>query len=172
MTKKVVISDSSSLILITKARILEMICTEFELEIPLKVFEETVYAGKRLQKMDAIIIEREIEQKRIHVKEATRSGKNEKINELNLDAGEKEAILLFFQEKADLLLVDDRQAILAAKLLGIRWTTAPSLLVVLRKRQKIGKEAARAALKSLQQEGRYRMDLMLEALNELEKMEE
>ena len=67
MTKLLVIADSSSLILGTKAGLLNAICREFLVKIPEKVFEEAVTAGKNLQKIDAFKIEEEIRDKRIIV---------------------------------------------------------------------------------------------------------
>jgi len=72
MTKLLVVSDSSSLIIGTKAGLLNALCKEFQVEIPEKVFEETVPAGKKLQKIDALRIEEAIEENRIVVKKQDR----------------------------------------------------------------------------------------------------
>ncbi|MEW6295354.1 MAG: hypothetical protein AB1467_03615 [Candidatus Diapherotrites archaeon] len=173
MTKLLVISDSSSLIIGTKAGLLTALCEEFEVEIPEKVFEETVAAGKELQKIDALKIEEAIEENKIMVKKATPI-KDSKVmkwfKELNLDEGESQAIHLYIQTNAKLLLVDDKQAINAAKLLEINWATIPDIIVGFAERAKIPKENALEALKIAQQEGRYKIDFILKAFNKIEKI--
>lgn len=173
MTKLLVVSDSSSLIIGTKAGLLDMLCNEFSVEIPKRVFEETVVAGKVLQKIDALKIEEAVENRRIAVREI-KPVKNKKMNrwfkELNLDEGEMQAIQLYVQIKAKLLLADDRQAINAAKLLEINWVTIPDLIVGFAERKKLSANKALEALKIAQEEGRYKLDFILEAFNRIEKL--
>ncbi|MBI2598125.1 MAG: hypothetical protein HYW50_02925 [Candidatus Diapherotrites archaeon] len=172
MTKLLVVSDSSSLILAAKAKIIEIICAEFLVEIPKKVFEETVVAGKELQQADAFILEKAVNEKKIVVKNTIPS-KSKEIAELieifNLDEGEKQAILLYLEKKAQLLLVDDKQAINSAKLLEINWLTVPGLLVEFAKRKKLEKKIALESLRILQEEGRYKLGFILKAFDEIEK---
>ncbi len=174
MTRLLVISDSSSLIIGTKAGLLGAICKEFVMEIPERVFEETVVAGKKLQKIDALKIEEAIENKQVTVKKVTPT-KDKKIlkwlNEFNLDEGEKQAIQLYVQANAGLLLVGDKQAINTAKLLEINWATIPNVITVLLERKKITREKALEALRIAQEEGRYKLDFILEAFNEIERIE-
>ncbi|MFH1894971.1 MAG: hypothetical protein ABIJ74_00090 [archaeon] len=173
MTKVLVVSDSSSLILGTKAGLLDIICKEFAVQIPKKVFEETVIEGKKLQKVDALKIEKAVEDKRISVK-IVGQPKNNRLNkwadQLNLHEGEKEAIQLYIQENARLLLADDRQAINAAKLLEINWATIPDLIVFFAKKKKIKLQDALDSLSTAQTEGRYKLDFVLEAFNEIQKI--
>ena len=173
MTKLLVISDSSSLILGTKAGLLDALCEEFQVEIPEKVFEETVVAGKKLQKVDALKIEEAIEENKIVVKKAKplkESKVSKWLSQLNLDKGEMEAIKLYIQTNAKLLLVDDRQAINAAKLLEINWVTIPDIIVGFAERKKILREDALEALKIAQREGRYKIDFILKAFNKIEEL--
>ncbi len=173
MTRLLVISDSSSLIIGTKAGLLSVMCEEFQVEIPEKVFEETVIAGKELQKIDALKIEEAIEENKIVIKKA-KSLKESKatkwLSQLNLDEGEMEAIKLCLQTNAKLLLVDDRQAINAAKLLEINWATIPDIVVGFAERKKISRENALEALKIAQKEGRYKIDFILKAFTKIEKI--
>ena len=173
MTRLLVISDSSSLIIGTKAGLLDAMCDEFRVEIPEKVFEETVIAGKELQKIDALRIEEAIEENKIVIKKAEplKESKEAKwLSQLNLDKGETEAIKLYLQTNAELLLVDDRQAINAAKLLGINWATIPDIIMGLAERRKISREKALEALKIAQMEGRYKIDFILKAFTKIEKI--
>lgn len=172
MTKLLVVSDSSSLIIGTKAGLLEAICKEFLVEIPEKIFEETVVAGKKLQKTDALKIEEAVEENRIVVKKV-KPLKNNKImkwlNEFNLGEGEKQALQLYIQANAKLLLADDKQAINVAKLLDLNWATIPDIIVGFAEKRKISFEKALEALKIAQEEGRYKLDFILEAFNKIEK---
>jgi predicted nucleic acid-binding protein len=173
MIRLLVISDSSSLIIGTMAGLLNVLCKEFHIQIPEKVFEETVTAGKELQKIDALKIEEAIEEKKIVVKKITplKQGKASKwLSQLNLDEGEIEAIKLYIQTKAKLLLADDRQAINAAKLLEINWTTIPDIIVGFAERKKISREDALQSLKIAQKEGRYKIDFILKAFNRIENI--
>jgi len=173
MTRVLVISDSSSLIIGTKAGLLDAMCDEFLVEIPEKVFEETVIAGKELQKIDALKIEEAIEENKIVIKKAEplKESKAAKwLSQLNLDKGEMEAIKLYIQTNAKLLLVDGRQAINAAKLLEINWATIPDIIVEFAVRKKIPRETALEALKIAQREGRYKIDFILKAFTKIEKI--
>ncbi len=173
MTRLLVISDSSSLIIGTKAGLLDVICEEFEVEIPEKVFEETVVAGKELQKIDALRIEEAIEENKIVIRktEPLKKSKASKwLSQLNLDKGETEAIKLYLQTNAKLLLVDDRQAINAAKLLEINWATIPDIIVGFAERKKISREKALEALKIAQREGRYKIGFILKAFTKIEEL--
>jgi len=172
MTKLLVVSDSSSLIIGTKAGLLNILCEEFSVAIPEKVFEEAVVAGKKLQKIDALKIEEAIENKKILVKktEPAKGGKTASwLKELSLDEGEMQAIYLYIQANAKLLLADDKQAINAAKLLDINWATIPDIIVGFAERKKISQEQALEALKIAQQEGRYKLDFILEAFKKIKR---
>ena len=173
MTKVLVVSDSSSLIIAAKAELLDCLCDEFIVEIPKKVFEETVTAGRKLQKLDALKIEKLIVEKKIAVKKV-KPVKNKKISGLlgqfNLDEGEKEAIELYIQTKAELLLVDDKHAINAAKLLGINWSGIPAIIVVFAENGIIEKTRALESLRIAQEEGRYKLDFILDAFNKIQQL--
>lgn len=173
MTRLLVVSDSSSLIIGTKAGMLGVMCAEFKVEIPEKVFEETVVAGKELQKIDALRIEEAVESGAIKVRKAEPSGDKkmgEFLGKFNLDEGERQAIQLYVRRNAQLLLADDRMAINAAKLLGINWATIPDIIVGFAEREKITRREALEALKTAQEEGRYKLDFILGALDKIEKI--
>ncbi len=166
MTKLLVVSDSCSLILVTKAKLLDIICEEFRIEIPEKVFEETILVGKKLNKADAFVIEKRINSNKIIVKKVEKRN-NKKISQFNLDKGEEEAILLSIHNKAEFLLVDDKQAINTAKILEINWITIPVLIQSFYEKKKISKNAALEALSIVQREGRYKLDFILEVLKNI-----
>ena len=174
MTKSLVVSDSSSLILVTKAGLLSILCKEFEVEIPERVFEETVTAGRQFQKVDSIKIDETIREKKIKVKKVNKENNvlAKQLAEFNLGEGEKEAILLYRQVNAKVLLIDDLQGIKMAKLINLNWTTVPKLVTGFVKGGKISKKQGLEALRVIQLAGRYRLDFILDAMNEIEKLNE
>ncbi|HIH10507.1 MAG TPA: hypothetical protein HA254_07630 [Candidatus Diapherotrites archaeon] len=171
MTNSLVISDSSSLIIVTKCGLLNYLCSRFKVEIPQAVFDETVTEGKKLQKVDALLIEGALEEGKLEVKAITAAKAKETrfIEKLGLGEGEKEAIILYLQRKAALLLVDDCHGIKAAKLLGINWATVPAIIVGFARDGAISRQEAMECLRIAQEKGRYRVDFILDAFRELEK---
>ncbi len=175
MTKYLVVSDSSSLIIAAKTGLLNALCSEFLVQIPEKVFDEAVTAGKLRQKIDALTIDEAIEEKKLVVIK-TKPGKADKIHKmlekLNMDEGEREALQLYFAQNADLLLVDDRQAINAAKLLGAKWATIPDIIVGFAQTGKITRKIAFESLKIAEREGRYKIEIMITAMEKIENIME
>lgn len=167
MTKLLVVADSCSLILLAKAKILDITCEEFKVEIPEKVFEEVIKMGKKLGKLDAFIIEKKIKSGSILVKKINKIKKIQ-LKQFNLDKGEEEAILLSIEDKADLIIIDDKQAINTAKLLGLDWISTPILIQGFYERKKISKYDAFDALAIIQREGRYKLDFILGILKSIE----
>ena len=172
MTKVLVVSDSSSLILMAKAELLKIACQQFIVEIPTEVYQEAVTAGKELNKADAFIIEQAIKKEKIIVKEVKEKKTGNDLILLGLGKGEEAAIQLYLQEKAQLLLIDDLPGIQAAKMLEVAWVTAVSLTVKFVEKKKITREEGMDCLKILQKNGRYRLDFISEAANEIEKLKE
>lgn len=162
--KRLVVSDASSLILLTKTTLLEIVESIFKIKIPERVFEEVVTKGKKTKREDAFIIEKEIKDKRISVLKVGECKKETKevIKSFNLGKGERDSIVLYLQIKAELLLTDDGEAIKTAKVLKINWTNVPNLLPLLIRKNKVKKENALEALAKLQEYGRYKLDYILE----------
>ncbi len=171
MTRLRAVWDSSSLIIAAKSGLLEPVCGEFETVIPERVFEEVVVEGKRLQKMDALKVEKAIESGSLSVKQIVpERGKEQKwLEKAGLGAGEKEAIVLYFQTRADLILLDDKRAIETAKLLKANWSTVPNVLVALVEGKKLSAERALEALKVVQKEGRYKPEFIFQAFEAIQK---
>jgi len=173
MTKLLVVSDSCSLILATKANLLGVICEEFTIKIPKAVFEETITAGKKFQKADAYKIDEAIQKGQILVKQVQplkQKGIKNLIKEFSLGDGEEEAIWLYLQTNANLLLVDDKQAINTAQILEINWATIPNIVVSFAKRKKITKNHALKALEILQEEGRYKLNIIFDSFKKIEEI--
>ncbi len=171
MTKTLVVADSSSLIISAKAHIIEIMCREFDLLIPEAVFNESVVSGKALEKPDAAIISQMVNGNKIRVKSAVFEGNRGAqaiAADFRLGKGESEAIALFLQEEADLLLVDDRKGIGVSKALEISWATVPDMIVYLKRAEKLSYDSAIMAIDACQKEGRYKIGFIMRAIQSLE----
>ena len=108
-----------------------------QIEIPNKVFEESVTAGKSNGYPDAEIIESSVINEDITVKD-TRISENinemEKVFNCKLGAGEREAITLALENNS-LLLINDDEAATIANLLGVK---TKGVLFILLKSVKLG----------------------------------
>ena len=157
--------DSSSIILMAKAGILDKIIKNLreKLTITNKVYIETT----KKEVFDAQIIKKRVEEKAIQKKEIKNSKLFSKIkSDFNLGEGEAEAIVFCLENKTG-LITDDKKAMNACRLLRIRFTTAPNLLIRLYKRNSITKTEASMYLDKLEKFGRYAKRILQNAREEL-----
>ena len=165
--KRLVVSDSSSLILLAKADMLRETGKIFRIIIPQKVFEETVVKGKELKKEDAFRIETCVG-KGIEIHGIKESPKVKELAEqLGIGKGEEEAFHLYFNKNADLLLTDDRQAIKLANLLGINWSGVPNIVLLLYKMGLSDHDASLEKMSLLEKYGRYKLEYIVEMKKKL-----
>lgn len=163
---KVVVSDASSLVLLQKIRLLEKLLKKFEVIIPREVYKEAVTKGKNKKSSDAYLIEEKIKNKLIKVSSVKDSDKvNQVIKEFGLGEGEAEAIILFLEQKADILATDDHKAINVCKIYEIPFITALTFVINAFDNKLIGKEEAKRMIKELGSYGRYKYELVYKALN-------
>ncbi len=109
---KYVVADSSCLIVLSKIGKLEILREIFErIYIPEAVFYEVVDIGKGRVGAQAI--------KKADWIECVTVENSVKIRQLNLDAGETEAIALASEKQADFIILDDRRARKAAVKLSL-----------------------------------------------------
>lgn len=149
-----IVIDSSSLILLAKSDILDIIINNAKqkLIIPEQVYLEST---EKKELFDAQIIEKRIKEKSITQKNILNKGLYARIlKDFNLGKGETESITLCIELKAG-LITDDKKAINACRILKIKFTTVPRLVVYLYKTNLIGKIEANTIIKKLQKFGRY-----------------
>jgi predicted nucleic acid-binding protein len=163
-----IIFDSSTLILLAKIELLSPFLDSVELPvaIPMEVQRECCGVKRTL---DALMIQKALEESRIRVLAV----KNLKVvsrlqSDFTLARGEAEAIALALKEKARLLGIDDKNGIDAAKLLGIPFTTAISILVRSREMDLLNQSEALAKLSALAGYGRYGHSIVEDARQRLE----
>jgi len=168
MTKKI-ISDASTLILLEKVGLLDNLAKNINFIIPWEVYKEAVVEGKLRQYADAHKIDRKISKNLIKISEIKDYKKsNEIIKEFGIGKGETEAIILFFEEKADLLAVDDHKPINVCKVYNIPFMTALNLVLKSYRTKIIDFKEAEEMIKNLGIYGRYKDELIYRALKLLE----
>jgi len=161
------ILDTSTLILLAKAELLEVLLGHIGQHVLIpKVVEREACAVKK--SLDTLLIERAIDDGELKVLTIKDRRICRKIAaDFSLGSGEVEAIVLASSEE-DLLGIDDRKGINACKLLGIPFTTAIALLVRMREKKILTRRQSLAALSKLDRFGRYKSEIVEDARVRLE----
>jgi predicted nucleic acid-binding protein len=164
----VLVFDASTLILIAKAEMLESFLQNIDQPVAIPAEVEKECCGVK-RSLDAFMIEQALRESRIRRVQV----KNKKLvtkvaGDFGLGKGEAEAIALAFEEKAQLLGIDDKNGISACKLLGIAFTTAIGILVRMREREMITTDDALMKLDTLAKHGRYKRSILQDAKHRLE----
>ena len=163
-----IVFDASTLILLAKAELLERFLQDFpgQITIPKEVERECCGATKSL---DALLIRKAINEKRIRVNELKNRKLRDRIeDDFPVGTGEAEAIALALSLNADLVAIDDKHGINACKLLGISFTTAINILLRMHENGLIEKEEALFNLEALERHGRYKAEIVKDARGKLE----
>lgn len=165
-----IVFDSSTLILVAKIEVLGVLLESmgFEVIIPNEVAQESCALRRSL---DALVIQKEIEETRIRVA-AVRDRKfvAKLERDFGIATGEAEAIALAQLERASIVGIDDKNGINACKLLGIPFTTAIGILVRLREKALLTNEEAVIKLAQLGNHGRYKQTILDNARHQLEAL--
>jgi len=163
-----IVFDASTLILLAKIELLSpfLAGVEAPVAIPAEVERECCGVKKTL---DALMIEKALEDSRIQVVAV----RNHKLvarlqADFSLGKGEAEALALAIKEKAELLGVDDKNGINAARLLGIPFTTAMGILVRSCEKSLLDPSDALAKLTALAGHGRYKHSIVEDARRRME----
>lgn len=160
--------DASSLILITKAEILDLFLADIgvQVAIPGEVAKESCGAK---QSFDSLMIQKALDESRIKVIAVKNRKMVERlVADLGLGLGEAEAVVLALTQKAKVLGIDDKNGINACKLLGIAFTTAIGILIRMREKRMLDGEEALAKLEILAKHGRYKQSILEDARKRLE----
>ena len=166
---KVIVSDASTLILLQKIALLDILVENFEFIISGEVYKESVIKGKTKNFEDAYKIDNKINNHSIKIKKVKNKEKyKEIVDEFGIGDGEAESIVLFLQEKADILAIDDHKSLNVCKVYNIPFMTALTFVVDSCTRKVIGKEESKKMIKDLSMYGRYKAELVYRALGCLE----
>ena len=163
--KKLIVGDSSSLILLTKANLINEICLAFKVYIEDVVFSECCSQEALDKYPDSVVLAGLCEKggiKRVDTPQPVRLP-------FPVGRGEAAAISLAAKLKADALLTDDGKAIRACRYMAIPYTTSPRLVVDLVRLKRIPASRAVEALNRLRLVGRYSELIITEYMIQLKK---
>lgn len=166
----IIVADASSLILLEKIGLLEVLLNQkMTWIIPEEVQKEAVEKGKAKQYPDAFKLEEKIMKNKIKVKKIEGEAQVQSlVNEFNLGRGEAEAISLCQQEKADLLATDDRLAINACRALSIPVSGSVSFVTQSFENGLIDLRQGKKMLEILSKEGRYKGEILFKAMRQIQ----
>ncbi len=160
--------DASTLILVTKAELLDLFLGNAGLAvaIPSEVAKECCGSQKTL---DAVIIQKAMDESRIKAIVVKNHRLVAKLQaDFSLGRGEAEAIALAINEKAQLLGIDDKNGINACKVLGLAFTTAVGILIRSWEKGLVEGPEALEKLERLARHGRYKNSIIEDARLKLE----
>lgn len=163
--EKIVISDASTLILLEKIALLHTLTKTYSLVIPKKVEAEAVLFGIAARYADAFRLQEKIKNKAIIVKEVKDKEKRGRLlKEFNLGEGETEAICLCLEHKNAIAALDDHKAMIVCKIYDIPFITALTFVIIAFHKRMIDTKEAKQMIKMLDIFGRYKDELIYEAL--------
>lgn len=148
-------SNASTLILLAKVSALVTFLEETKVEIPEIMFNEI----KAVNSYDAILIKKQIEQKKVAVKETRKQVYQEILNQFRLDEGEAAAYALYNNKVHKAILTDDKELIKLCKIEQIKFLCAMAILVRLFEKGRLSKEDAINKIDKLYLLGRYSKEL-------------
>lgn len=161
-----IVFDTSTLVLLAKLDLLEIVANSNELWIPQRVKREALV---KPELYDAQLIQRMITGGSIRVStEISVAGCRSLQKQFNLDIGEAAALLLA-KKRSAAIAIDDGAAIKTAKILGIPFLTAARFLVEFYDRGRIDQKTALAKLDTLAKVGRYDARILEDVRSLLEK---
>lgn len=154
------VADSSTLILLAKCGLLEMVCELFEVLLPDTVNIEVASEKMVRNYPDAALISKLVSLGNLKVQNP---GSDKPPVPLSLHRGEEDALFLAIELGRSLLATDDGKAIRAARFLNVPFIVTPKIVVELFRLQKISLEKARESLEKLTKIGRYSPEITAEA---------
>lgn len=161
------IIDSSSMILLAKIGLIEKFLSEREAVIPSSVYNESVSRGKDKGREDAYIIEALVKSGKIEIKEPHKSTCIEVGTLFNLHGGERDVLALAKDMNIKCIICDDKKAINASKVLGLKFITALNIIVAMCSKDEISKEEAEKQIDMLDEFGWYNIKLIKKARQDI-----
>jgi len=160
--------DSSTLILLAKAEILDNFLDDYEGKVLVPKEVEKESCNSKIC-FDALLIRKKVQENMIGVVKITDTSLCARLmGDFRIGRGEAEALVLAIERKAKLVATDDKNAIKACKLLRLSFTSAIAILVRLSEKGAIDTGKARAALNTLIKYGRYSGEIVKEVKKRIE----
>lgn len=155
--------DSSTLILLAKAELLDLFLDDFQgtPRIPGAVEEESTQDGSR---PDAVLIQHRIKQGRLVVEHVRSPQLLTRLSEdFRLGRGEAEALVLALEsDPAAVVATDDRNAIRACKVLRVGFVTSLAILARAVEKGLLTRQDGLRSLDRLRSYGRFRPEVIAE----------
>lgn len=166
-----IISDACSLILLEKIHLLDKLAeNKMSFIIPKEVYKEAIEIGIKNKYPDAFRLKEKVDTCIIKIKEVKDSKKVKQLQkDFNIGKGEAEAIALFQEIKACLLASDDRLATNACNALRIPVSGTLSFVTESFCKKIISECEAKEMIELLAKEGRYKDELIFNALHFIEE---
>jgi predicted nucleic acid-binding protein len=137
----------------------------YNIIIPKEVEEEAIVKGIHAKYPDAFRLQNHVKRKNICVQRVKNSLKVKQIiNQFNIGKGEAEAIALWYEVKNATLGLDDHKGVVACKSYGIPFITALTFVIIAKRHCIIEANKAHDMIKRLDIYGRYKADLIYEAV--------
>jgi predicted nucleic acid-binding protein len=162
-----IVFDASTLILLAKANLLDIVLHDSpgDITIPQAVETECVVLPSRT---DARLIQERLREHRIAVSSVQDTAVVHRlITDFHLGRGEAEAIALALERHAHTVATDDRNAIRACKLLRLRFITAIGMLIRSAEKGLLREDESRRSLERLATYGRYQREILQDARRRL-----
>lgn len=162
---KIIVADSSALILLTKSGLLNALLRRFPVTIPEAVLNEVVNEATLNRFPDAKAVSDMVAQRKITVAKVDLSSVK---LPFTMGLGETEALILAKQAGGSILATDDGKAIRACRYLAVPFIISPRIATELYRMKAIELGQARSAIEKMKIVGRYTPDIIAEAMLELE----
>jgi len=160
-----IVADSSTLILLAKCSLLQIVCDLFEVIVPEAVKGEVASDDLVKNYSDAALISDLLAKGSIEVRSPGISDTLPR--PISLHKGERDALLLALALGNTLFATDDGKAIKAAKFFRVPFIVTPKIVVELFRLQEISLKKARKSLEKLSKIGRYSPEIIADALVKL-----
>ncbi len=149
-----IVKDAMVLIHLSKLTLLEKSCELFgKVLIPELVYEEAVQKGKKRGYEDAVLIEEIADDGLIEVRGVKERELIDRANDFNIQAGEAEAVALYWQEEAGFLATDDDNVREKRVILELDLISTPTIIWKLLEENEIGEDKFRESLDILREIG-------------------
>jgi predicted nucleic acid-binding protein len=164
-----IVSDSSTLILLAKASVLEALACSREIAISRLVYEESALRGKELGRQDALLIARLVEEGKITVLEAPVARKEMLSKAFGICGGENETVALALEHGSDLVLTDDRKNMTVCRVLGIKYLIALDAVIGLHSEGSIDGKKLDDAFRKVVESGWLKDEIIADRLKRIKR---
>ena len=163
-----IVKDSMVLIHLAKLTVLEKSCIYFKKVIIPNLVLNEVKKGIESGFEDATLINNLIKNKKIAVHNVKNKNLIKKANSFNVQRGEAEALVLYWEKKAELLATDDDNLRKKKELLEINIIGTPAIVLRLYKEKSIDKSKAKQCINKLREIGWFHAAILDKMLMEVE----